>query len=220
MKITFKQAAVAALLAATVASPAFAQMLTVDIERLYSDSAAAKNAQQQMVTRYQGPQQQANTAFEQARTAYQTQVQAAQKAIGPNGDPSKLPPATQQALGQAEDRLGQARNQALAVQQAIQDSAAYVREQIIQAVVPLAEQVRAERKAQAIAPKGTLLASDPAADVTSVILPRLDQRLATVQIARPQQAPAAPSPAAGAPATGAPAAPAAPAAPRPQPQGR
>jgi Skp family chaperone for outer membrane proteins len=209
---TFKRAAIAALLSVAITSPVIAQaatggILTLDIERLYADSAAAKNAQAQMITRYQGPQQQANTAFETARNTYQTQVTAAQKLIGPSGDPSKLPPATQQALGSAEDRVGEARNQALAVQQAIQDSAAYVREQIIQAVVPIAEQVRAERKAALLVPRGTVLAADPAGDVTAVILPRLDQRLTAVQIVRPQPT----APAAGAPAA---------AAPKPQPQGR
>lgn len=217
-------AGVAALLSVAATAPAFAQaagpVLTIDIDRLYTESAAAKNAQQQLISRYQGPQQQANQAFEAARNAYQTQVQAAQKTLGPNGDPSKLPPATQQALAQAEDRAGEARNQALAVQQAIQDSAAYVREQIIQAVVPLAEQLRAERKAAAILPRGTLLAADPAGDVTAAILPRLDAKLTSVQVVRPQAtAPAAGAPAAGvAPAAAAPA----PAAgtKRAQPQGR
>ncbi|MDO6412982.1 OmpH family outer membrane protein [Sphingomonas sp. BIUV-7] len=213
MLTNFKRAAVAALLSVAIAPPVFAQaatggILTIDIERLYSDSAAAKSAQAQMVTRYQGPQSQANTAFETARNAYQTQVAAAQKLVGPSGDASKLPPATQQALGQAEDRVSEARNQALGLQQAIQDSAAYVREQIIQAVVPLAEQVRAERKAALVVPRGTVLAADPAGDVTAVILPRLDAKITSVQIVRPQ--PTAPAAAPGA----------APAAPRPQPQGR
>ncbi|PZU08644.1 OmpH family outer membrane protein [Sphingomonas sp.] len=217
---TFKRAAVAALLAVAITPPVFAQaatggILTIDIDRLYSDSAAAKNAQTQLVTRYQGPQQQANAAFESARTAYQTQIQAAQKTLGPNGDPSKLPVATQQAIGQAEDKLGEARNQAMAVQQAIQDSAAYVREQIIQAVVPLAEQVRAQRKAALVVPRGTVLAADPAGDVTAAVLPLLDQKLTAVQIVRPQ--PTAP---AAAPAAGAAPAPAAAAPAKPQPQGR
>lgn len=214
----FNRAAIVALLSVTAASPVFAQaatggILSIDIERLYSDSAAAKNAQSQMITRYQGPQQQANTAFEQARTAYQTQVTAAQKLLGPNGDPSKLPPATQQSLGAAEDKMQEARQQALGVQQAIQDSAAYVREQIIQAAVPIAEQVRAQRKAALVVPRGTVLAADPAGDVTTAVLPLLDQKLTSVQIVRPQPtAPAAAAPAAAAPAAAAPA--------KPAPQGR
>jgi Skp family chaperone for outer membrane proteins len=210
MLSTFKRAAVAALLSVAITSPVLAQaatggILTIDIERLYSDSAAAKNAQTQMVTRYQGPQTQASTAFDQARTAYQTQVAAAQKLLGPNGDPSKLPVATQQALGQAEDKATEARNQMMGVQQAIQDSAAFVREQIIQAVVPLAEQVRAQRKAALVVPRGTVLAADPTADVTAAVLPLLDAKLTSVQIVRPQ--PAAPT-AAAAPAAAAPAKPA------------
>ena len=81
--------------------------------------------------------------------------------------------------------------------------------------MPLAEQLRAERRAAAILPRGTLLAADPANDVTAVILPRLDAKLTSVQVVRPQQAPAA-APAAGVAAP----APAAAGAKRPQPQGR
>uniref|UniRef100_UPI001576096B OmpH family outer membrane protein n=1 Tax=Sphingomonas bacterium TaxID=1895847 RepID=UPI001576096B len=198
MKNILKGAAAATLLA-TAAVPALAQsaspVLTIDLERIYGESAAAKSAQQQLVTRFDAPNKQANAAFQAAQSSYATQVQAAQKVIGPNGDPSKLPPATQQSIVRAQEQLEGARNQALQLQQAIQASQSYVRDQIVQAVLPIAEQVRAERKAAAIAPRGALLAVDPANDVTSVVIPRLDQRLPTVQIVPPQPA-AAPAAAA------------------------
>ena len=209
MKTMFKSAAAAALLA-TAAVPALAQsagpVLTVDLERIYAESAASKSAVSQLQTKFSGPSQQINAALTSARTAYETQVQAAQK-LAPTGDASKLPPATRQALGEAEQRYEGAQAQAQQLQAAVQASQGYVRDQIVQAVLPIAEQVRAEKKASVVLPKGGLLATDPSNDVTSLILPRLDQALPTVQIAPPQQgaaaAPAAtaPRPAAGKPAT-------------------
>ena len=198
-----KGAALAALLGGAIAAPAFAQatggVLTLDLDRVYSESAAGKSAQSQLQTRYTQPTQQAQAAFNAARTSYESQVSAAQKLVGPSGDASKLPPATRQALGQAQERLEDTRNQALQVQQAVQASAGYVREQITQQVLPIAEQVRAERKAAFVAVRGTVLAADPAADITSVVIPRLDAKLSTVPIVPPQQvAPAAAAPAAGA----------------------
>ena len=217
MQTKLTRAALAALLAATTAAPALAQagaVLTIDLERIYSDSAAAKSAQQQLQARYTTPSQQANTAFTTARTAYETQVQAAQKVVGPSGDASKLPPATRQSLGEAQERLEDARNNVLQVNQAVQSSAAYVRDQLNQQVLPIAEQVRAERKAAAVLVRGTLLAADPATDITSVVLPRLDAAVKTVNIVPPQQAPAA----GAAPAATTPPVATTPA--RPQPRGR
>jgi Skp family chaperone for outer membrane proteins len=200
MKNILKGAAAAALLAG-VAAPALAQeVLSVDLDRVYTESAAGKAAQTQLQARYSGPSQQAQAAFNTARTTYETQMQAAQKLAGPNGDASKLPPATRQSLGQAQERFEQAREQALQVQQAIQQSAGFVRDQITQKVLPLAEQIRAEKKAAIVVPRGTVLAADPAGDITSVLLPRLDAQLTTVPIVPPQAgapAAAAPAPAAG-----------------------
>lgn len=204
----------AALIATTAATPVLAQatggILTLDLDRLYTESAAGKSAQAQMQTRYNGANQQAQAAFNAARTTYETQIAAAQKLVGPSGDASKLPPATRQSLGQAQDRLEEARNQALQVQQAVQASAALVRDEINQQVVPIAEQVRAERKAAVVAVRGSMLAADPASDITSVVLPRLDAKVATVPIVPPQAPAAAPAPAPAAPS----------ATPRPTTQGR
>ena len=199
MKTTLKGAAIAALVAG-IAAPAFAQeVLSVDLDRVYTESVAGKAAQTQLQARYQGPSQQAQSAFNSARGAYETQMQAAQKQVGPTGDASKLTPATRQALGQAQERAEAAREQLLQVQQAIQQSASFVRDQITQKVLPLAEQIRAEKKASVVLPRGSVLAADPASDITSTLLPRLDAQLTTVPIVPPQgAAPAASAaPAAG-----------------------
>lgn len=206
MRTNLKALGAAALLATTAATPVLAQaaggILTLDLDRVYSESAAGKSAQTQLQARYSGPSAQAQTAFNAARTSYESQIAAAQKLVGPGGDASKLPPATRQSLGQSQDRLEEARNQMLQVQQAVQASAALVRDEINQQVLPIAEQVRAERKAAIVAVRGALLAVDPAADITAVVLPRLDAKVTTVPIVPPQAAapaPAAPTP--GRPAT-------------------
>lgn len=210
MRNNLKALGAAALLAATATTPVFAQaatggLLTLDLEKIYSDSAAGKSAQAQLQARYTAAGQQAQTAFNAAQSSYVSQMQAAQKIAGPNGDASKLPPATRAALGQAQDRLEDARNQVAQLQQAVQASASYVRDQINAQVVPIAEQVRAERKAAAVMVRGSLFAADPVADITAVVLPRLDARIATVPIVPPQAAAPAPAPAApavqGKPAT-------------------
>lgn len=197
MKTYLKGMGLAALVAG-VAAPALAQeVLSVDLDRVYTESAAGKAAQAQLQARYQGPSQQAQTAFNTARTALETQTQAVQKLIGPNGDTSKIPPATRQAYGQAQERFEAAREQAMQIQQAVQASAGYVREQITQKVLPLAEQIRAEKKASVVVPRASLLAADPANDITTALLPRLDAQLTTVPIVPPQAAaPAAAAPAA------------------------
>ena len=206
MRTILKAMTAASLLAATAATPAFAQatggILIVDLDRVYSESAAGKSAQTQLQARYQGPSQQAQAAFNAAQSSYVSQLQAAQKLVGPSGDASKLPPAQRAALGAAQDKLEEARSQALQVQQAVQASAGYVRDQINQQVLPIAEQVRAEKKGAVVMVKGGLLAADPAADITSVVLPRLDAKVTTVPIVPPQAAaPAAPSAAAPKPGT-------------------
>lgn len=203
---TILKAFTAASLLATTATPVFAQatggILTLDLDRVYAESAAGKSAQAQLQARYQGPSQQAQAAFNAAQSSYVSQLQAAQKLVGPTGDASKLPPATRAALGAAQDKLEEARQQAVQIQQAVQASAGYVREQINQQVVPIAEQVRAEKKAAVVSVKGALLASDPAADITAIVLPRLDAKVTTVPIVPPQAAAPAAAPTTAAPKPG------------------
>ena len=220
MRMMKKGALVAALVMTTAAVPAFAQtagaILTVDMDRLLSDSVAAKSAQTQLTTRYQATQTQVNTELQTSGQALQTQENAVRTALGGTQDASKVPAATQQAFAQAQQRFGNARQNAVQLNQAVQESQNYARDQIIAAVVPIAEQVRAERRASLVVPRGSALAADPAGDVTAVILPRLDAALKTVAIVPPQDA-AAPAAAGAAPR---PAAPATTAPRRPAQQGR
>lgn len=193
-----KTAAIAALLSCAAASPVFAQatggVLTVDLDKLYTDSLAGKNGQQQLTGRYQAPNQQLLSAAQTAQTAYDSQLDAARKVVGPNGDASKLTPAARQSLGEAQDRLQEAQGNLMRLRQAVQETAAYVRDQINQAALPLIEQVRVAHHASVVLPRNVMLAFDPSTDVTAEVLPRLDAALKTVSIDPPQaQNQAAPS---------------------------
>lgn len=197
----------AAALLAGSAAPALAasdsSVLIVDFNRVFSDSAAAKSGTSQLQAKYNGVLQQRRTALQTAGQTFQSQRDAAQRAAKP-GTP--LPAATQQSLQQALDRAQQAQQSLQDLQEDVNDAASYVRQQIIEHVQPIAEQIRTERKAAVVLDKGQALASDPSVDVTSTVIQRLDSSFAQPSITPPQQA------AGAAPST-------APANPR-QPQGR
>lgn len=185
-----------ALIAATVsfAGPALAAsdtVLVVDFNRVFADSAAGKSGTSQLQTKFNGVLQQRRAALQSAGQAFQTQRDTAQRTIKP-GTP--VPPATQQALQQALERAQQAQGQLQDLEQDVNESASYVRQQIIERSQPLAEQIRAERKAAIVVDKGQALASDPSVDVTAVLIQRLDAAFSQPSITPPQQsAPAAPS---------------------------
>lgn len=193
--------------AAMIATPALAQnagVVTVDLNRVYSESAAAKSAQAQIKTKYETNLRNAANTFNSAATAYNTQVEAARKVAKPD---TALPAATQTALQNAENTLRQADSNLSNMQNEVNAVGQYVQQQILEKTLPIAEQVRAEKKAAIVAPRGSVLAADPAADVTATVIQRLDAQLKTVSITLPQQnnnaaaaAPAAQRPAA--PATG------------------
>ena len=78
MKTIFKLSAAAALLAAT-AAPAFAaSVLTVDFNKVFSDSAAAKSGTSQLHAKYDTQIQQRNTALQTAAQAFQAQLEDGQ----------------------------------------------------------------------------------------------------------------------------------------------
>ena len=194
---TFIKSAGVALAIATAAAPAavFAQAatstLTVDIQRLFSDSASAKSGQAQIKAKYEANLNNAVTAYNTSATALNTQVEAARKVQKPDGS---LPPANQKLVGDAQNAYQAAGQRLEGLQNEVNEVGRYVQSQILRGAQPVIEQVRNERKASIIVPKGSTLASDPAGDVTPTVIQRLDQSLKTVSIALPQQ------PAAGGPA--------------------
>jgi len=190
MKTMLKISAAAVLLAAT-AAPALAagDVLTVDFNKVFSDSNAAKSGTQQLHAKYDTLMQQRATAFQTAAQAFQTlqtQVQAIKA-------PAKPTPAQESSLQQAYQRAGAAQEAAQQVDQEVQAVGRYVQSQIVDHVAPIAEQIRAERKADVVVSKNSLLASDPAADITAVVIQRLDAAFPNPSITLPAQQTPAPA---------------------------
>ena len=184
-----KAAALAATMLATTPVLAAGDVLTVDLNRVLSESAAAKNGTAQLKAKYEAQLTTRRTALQGAASTYQSQLQAARAATKPGTQP---PPATLQAVQQAGERAQAAQDSFQQLQQELNAVEGYVQQQIVEHVQPIAEQVRNERKAAAVLSKGALLASDPAGDVTSVVIQRLDTAFPTPSITLPQQAPAGP----------------------------
>ena len=203
MKMLLKTAALALTVAsAAVPATTFAQAtpstLTVDVNRLFSDTASAKSGQTQIKAKYEANLQSAVTAYNTSATTLNTQVEAARKVQKPDGS---LPPANQKTVGDAQTAYNNAGQRLEGLQGEVNSVSRYVQEQILRAAQPVIEQVRNERKAAIVVPKGSTLASDPAGDVTSTVIQRLDQTLKTVSINLPQQG-QAPAGAQGAPPQG------------------
>jgi Skp family chaperone for outer membrane proteins len=181
---------VGAIALAGVAAPALAasepNVLVVDFDQLMSSSAAAQSGTSQLRTKFDSQTTSLRTAYTGAVQAYQTQANAAKQAK------AGTPPSP--ALQQAAQRVEQLQQQAQALNQQINQAEAYVRQQIVDHARPLAEQIRAERKASAVIAKGSVLASDPNADITGVLMQRLNTSFPQPGIVPPQPAaPAAPA---------------------------
>lgn len=189
MKTMIKLSAAAMLLAA--AAPAFAagDVLTVDFNRVFQESAAAKSGTQQLHAKYDSMLQQRTTAFQTAAQAFQT-LQTQLQAIKA---PAKPTEAQLASYRQAGERAQAAQDAAQQLDQEVQTVGRYIQSQIVEHVTPIAEQVRAERKADVVVPKGSVLAADPAGDVTTVVIQRLDTAFPNPSIVLPQQTPAAPA---------------------------
>ncbi|MDB5689098.1 MAG: OmpH family outer membrane protein [Sphingomonas bacterium] len=202
MKTLIKSAGFALMVAAAAApSASFAQAapstLVVDINRLFADTASAKSGQAQIKTKYEANLQAAVTAYNNSATTLNTQVEAARKVQKPDGS---VPPANQKSVGDAQNAYQAAGQRLEGLQGEVSNVGRYVQQQILRAAEPVIEQVRNERRAAIVVPKGSTLANDPAGDVTATVIQRLDQSLKTVSIALPQQ----PAGGGAAPAQGAP----------------
>ncbi|PXA83761.1 hypothetical protein DMC47_42490 [Nostoc sp. 3335mG] len=198
----FKSAMLAATAAVSFAAvPAFAAdaggaTLVVDFDQVFQNSAAGKSASSQISAKYQPIGAQRKAAFDSAVAAYNAQVEAVKKATKPGAQPQPTP-----ALDQAGQRVQQAQDAAEGLNQEVNQVVGYVRSQIIDKARPIAEQIRAERKASVVISKDAALASDPANDITATLTQRLDTAFPTASITLPQQ------PAAGAAAPSNPSAP-------------
>jgi len=190
----FKSALFAATAAVSlVAVPALAAesgaVLNVDVDQMFQNSAAGKSGSQQLSAKYNPVLQQRQTELNTAITTYNAQVTALKAATKPGAQPQPTP-----AFLQARDRVQAAQDAVQEVEQGVNQLAGYVRTQIIDHARPVAEQIRAERKATAVIAKDSALAADPANDITSTLVQRLDASFTTPSITPPQQAAGTPAP--------------------------
>ena len=184
MKTMLKLSAAAALLVAA-AAPAFAAgtVLTVDFNKVFTDSNAAKSGTTQLHAKYDTLLQQRASAFQTAAQAFQTlqnQLQAVKA-------PAQVTPAQRTSYQQAGERAQAAQEAAQQLDQEVQTVGRYIQSQIVDHVTPIAEQIRAERKADIVMSKNSLLASDPTSDITAVVIQRLDASFPNPSITLPQQ---------------------------------
>jgi Skp family chaperone for outer membrane proteins len=189
MKTMLKLSAAAALLAA--AAPAFAagSVLTVDFNKVFTDSNAAKSGTQQLHAKYDTLLQQRASAFQTAAQAFQT----LQNQLAAIKAPAQVTPAQRTSYQQAGERAQAAQEAAQQLDQEVQTVGRYIQSQIVDHVAPIAEAIRNERKADVVLSKNSLLASDPASDITAVVIQRLDASFPNPSITLPQQTPAAPT---------------------------
>jgi Skp family chaperone for outer membrane proteins len=174
----------AALSLAAVPALADSSVLVVDFDQVFQNSAAAKSGTQQLRAKYDTQLSTRRNAFQAAAQSYNTQVETAKKTAKP-GTP--IPAATQTALQQAGERAQAAEQSLQDLQQEVNQTAAFVRQQIIEHAGPVAEQIRGERKAAIVMSKDATLASDPTNDVTTTLVQRLDAAFPTPSIVVPQQ---------------------------------
>lgn len=198
MKTMLKLSAAAALLVAT-AAPALAagDVLTVDFNKVFTDSNAAKSGTSQLHAKYDALMQQRATAYQTAVQSFQT----LQTQLGAIKAPAKPSPAQLTSYRSAGERAQAAQDAANQLDQEVQTVGRYIQSQIVDHVAPIAEAIRSERKADVVVSKNSLLASDPAADITTLVIQRLDAAFPNPSITLPRQAPAAGTPAAPAPTT-------------------
>ena len=186
MRTFLKAAAVAsALLTATIAlaAPASAQktpaavVITVDNERIVSESNAFKAAQPQL----ESQKQQAQAFAQTLAQPLQTEADSIQKALG-----GKEPDAAMQTRIQAFQTKQNAANQQLQQrQQTLQRNGAYVVQQIQQKIGLIVQQVMQAHGANIALDINATVAAAGALDVSSEVLAQLNSQLPSVSTTAP-----------------------------------
>jgi outer membrane protein len=170
----------AASVIALAAAPASAQRggtLVVDVDKILADCNACKSAGSQLQTQAN----QLRTRAQQLENELKPEADALQKAVNALG--GKQPDAALQQRAQAfQTKQQQAQTELSNRNRALESTQAHVQQQIGQRLVVVAEQVRVRRQGAAVIAKNSLLASDPAADVTGEVLTALNSALPSVSV--------------------------------------
>lgn len=192
----------AAALPAAAQTPAAASpILTVNVDRVYQESAAGKGALASL--RPQAEQLQTRVRTLQEQFQREEQSLAGQRPQG-----AAATPAAQQAfetkVRDYQQRSQTANTELNTRQRTLQATQASVLQQMNEAMNPIVSQIMRERGAQVAMPTGATLAVSTSADITGEVITRLDRALPRVNLTAPA---AGTTPAATAPRAPAPAAP-------------
>ena len=152
-------------------------ILVVDIGRVSSECNACRAAATQLQTQAQGLQQRQQQLAQQLQTAG-TPIQTAMNALA-----GKQPDAALQSRITAfENQRTSAAQELQGRGQQLESTEAHVNQQISERLRAVLEQIRAQRNATVIVPKGATWANNPAVDVTNDALSALNQQLPSVSV--------------------------------------
>lgn len=194
-KLLTALAIASASLAAPLASPAFAQalppvvMVVIDLDRIYSESAAAKMATTDLKAK--------DDALRARAQQLQTTLGNEQQQLVQTRPAENAPPATIQAwetkARDFQSRQQQAGQELEKRQSDLQAARQFVLKQINDALQPIITAVMRERGASVAIAKGATLDNSAALDMTNDVMARLDKALPRVSTT-PPAAPAAAAP--------------------------
>ncbi len=181
---------------AFAAAPAVAQQLSpavvavVDTDRVVRECNACRTANTQLQTQVTALQQRA----QQLGQPLQTEAQALETAVNALGQSGQPDAALTTRITNFQTQQQTAQREIAQRQETLQRNAAFVRQQIAQAINAVLTPVMTARGATVAIDRGATLAINPSIDVTNDVLAQVNQRLTTINVNAP--APAA-APAAG-----------------------
>lgn len=186
MKTMFKAAALAAtFITGGVATPVLAQALppaiivVVDMDQVFSTSAAGKQASAELKTRFDGIQ----ARVQALRTQYGAEEQALAKSQPTAAGPAVAPWQAKVKDMQARQQKDQA--ELAKRDQDFQAARQSVAKQIQDAATPIITTVMKERGASIALTEGATIAHSQGIDVTTDVVARLDKSLPRVSTAAP-----------------------------------
>jgi outer membrane protein len=187
-----KKLLVSAAIAASVMAPAAAQaqalppavVAVVDLEKVTTDCASCKNAQNALQSQVNGLKAREKTLSGPLQ-AEQKSLQTAVEALA-----GKEPDAALQARVKAfQSRQQQGAEEISRQQQQIQRNQAYIQQQIQTKLGPIYQSVMTKRGANIMVEVGSTLATSGAVDVTNEIVASLNAALPSIQTTAPAAPP-------------------------------
>jgi len=182
-KLLLSMALAATAMAAPVAAQTLppATIIVVDMEQVVATSAAGKQAQAELKTRFDGIQ----SRLQSLRSSFGTEEQALVKSRpAPNSPPATIS-AWETKAKDFQTRKTQAEQDLQQRDQAFQASRAYVLKQIQDGSAPIITAIMKERGATIAMPELATLQHTAGIDVTADVVARLDKALPRVSTTAP-----------------------------------